>query len=91
MLQQEHPEDYIISTGNQHTVRDVLDIAFNRAGISDWSLYVKSDQRYIRPAELNSLLGSSDKAKRQLGWAPKMTFKELIETMTDEDLKRHSL
>lgn len=91
MLQQETPEDYIISTGNQHTVRDVLDIAFNRAGISDWSLYVKSDQRYIRPAELNALLGSSDKAKRQLGWSPKMTFKELIETMTDEDLKRYGL
>jgi GDPmannose 4,6-dehydratase len=91
MLQQDQPEDYIISTGYQHTVRDVLDIAFGKAGIQDWSSYVKSDQRYIRPAELNALLGSSDKAKRQLGWAPKMTFKELIEEMSDADLKRHAL
>jgi GDPmannose 4,6-dehydratase len=91
MLQQEQPEDYIISTGNQHTVRDVLDIAFNRAGISDWSSYVRSDQQYMRPAELNALLGSSDKAKHQLGWVSTMSFKELIETMTDEDLRRHAL
>jgi len=91
MLQQERPEDYIISTGNQHTVRDVLDIAFNRAGISEWASYVRSDQKYMRPAELNALLGSSDKAKKQLGWVSKMSFKELIETMTDEDLKRHAL
>jgi GDPmannose 4,6-dehydratase len=91
MLQQDQPEDYIISTGYQHTVRDVLDIAFGKAGIQDWSSYVKSDQRYIRPAELNALLGSSDKAKRQLGWTPKMTFKELIEEMSDADLKRHAL
>ena len=91
MLQQDQPEDYIISTGYQHTVRDVLDIAFGKVGIKDWSSYVKSDQRYIRPAELNALLGSSDKAKRQLGWTPKMTFKELIEKMSDADLKRHSL
>lgn len=91
MLQQEQPEDYITSTGNQHTVRDVLDIAFKRAGVSDWSSYVRSDQQYMRPAELNALLGSSDKAKHQLGWVSKMSFKELIETMTDEDLKRHAL
>lgn len=91
MLQQDQPEDYIISTGYQYTVRDVLDIAFGKAGITDWSSYVKSDQRYIRPAELNALLGSSDKAKRQLGWVPKMTFKELIEEMSDADLKRHAL
>ena len=91
MLQQEHPEDYIISTGNQHTVRDVLDIAFKRAGVSDWSSYVRSDQQYMRPAELNALLGSSDKAKHQLGLVSKMSFKELIETMNDEDLKSHAL
>ena len=91
MLQQDQPEDYIISTGYQYTVRDVLDIAFGKSGIKDWSSYVKSDQRYIRPAELNALLGSSDKAKRQLGWVPKMTFKQLIEEMSDADLKRHAL
>lgn len=91
MLQQDQPEDYIISTGCQHTVRDVLDIAFDKAGLKDWSLYVKSDQRYMRPAELHTLLGSSDKAKQQLGWTPKMTFKELIEEMSAADLKRHTL
>lgn len=90
MLQQDRPEDYIISTGYQHTVRDVLDIAFGKAGINDWSSYVKSDERYIRPAELNALLGSSEKAKIKLGWKPKMSFKTLIELMAEEDIKRHS-
>lgn len=90
MLQQETPDDYIISTGYQHTVRDVLNVAFNKAGISDWSPYVKSDERFMRPAELHALLGSSDKAKINLGWTPKMSFVELIELMTEEDLKRHS-
>ncbi len=91
MLQQNTPQDFIISTGFQNTVRDVLDIAFAKVGIQDWSMYVKTDSKYMRPAELNSLLGSSDKAKRILGWQPKMSFKELIELMIDEDLKRHSI
>lgn len=89
MLQQDTPEDFIISTGVQHTVRNVLDVAFNRVGISDWTPYVKTDAKYTRLAELDSLLGSSDKAKKQLNWTPKMNFRQLIETMMDADLKRY--
>lgn len=89
MLQQEEPKDYVISTGVNHTIGDVLDIAFNRCGITNWSNHVKSDPRFMRPAELFSLKGSSARAQSELGWKPKVSFNELITLMIDEDLKRY--
>lgn len=88
MLQQPEPDNYIISTGVNHSIGDCLDVAFNRIGISDWKKYIKIDPRFKRPAELFELQGKSDKAREKLGWVPKVGFKELIEMMVDADLKR---
>ena len=88
MLQQEKPENYIVSTGETHTIRDFLDVAFNHVGIGDWKKYVKIDPRFKRPAELFTLQGKSDKARKKLGWKPKVRFKELVRMMVDADLKR---
>jgi GDPmannose 4,6-dehydratase len=86
MLQQDTPEDYVIATGRTHTVRDCVEIAFERAGL-DWQQYVVQDDRFLRPAEVDLLVGDCAKAKRQLGWEPKTSFEELIGLMTDADLK----
>ncbi len=88
MLQQEEAEDYIISTGVNHNIRDLLSTAFKRVGIEDWKPYVKIDSKYKRPAELFSLKGQNDKARKKLNWNPKVGFKELIEMMVDADLQR---
>ncbi len=88
MLQQKKPNDYIISTGETHSIRDFLNIAFNHAGIKSWKKYVKIDPRFKRPAELFALHGKSDKAKKILGWKPKVKFKELVKMMMDADLDR---
>jgi GDPmannose 4,6-dehydratase len=89
MLQQDQPEDFIISTGKQNSVREVCEIAFKVAGLPHYSQYVQSSQEFKRPAELDSLQGVCDKAKNKLGWEPKMSFEELITLMTEEDLKRY--
>ena len=88
MLQQDEADDYIISTGETHSIRDLLDVAFKRIGIRDWKQYIKIDPRYKRPAELFALKGKNNKAKEKLGWQPKVSFKELIEMMVDADLER---
>lgn len=88
MLQQEKPENYIVSTGQTHTIRDFLDVAFKHAGIKDWKKYVKLDPRFKRPAELFTLQGKSDKARKKLGWKPKVKFEELVKMMVDADMKR---
>jgi GDPmannose 4,6-dehydratase len=88
MLQQKNPGDYIISTGETHSIKDFLDIAFNHAGIKDWKKYVKLDPTFKRPAELFALHGKSDKAKKILGWDPEVKFEELVKMMVDADLKR---
>ena len=88
MLQQDEPDDYVICTGIQNSIRDLCDIAFNHAGISDWQNKVESDPRFKRPAELHSLHGSSAKAQKKLGWTPTMTFEDMIKNMVDEDIKR---
>jgi len=88
ILQQERSDNYIISTGKTHSVRDFLDIAFNYIGIKDWQKYIKIDPRFKRPAEVFSLHGESKKAKEKLGWEPKVKFKELVEMMVEADLKR---
>ncbi|MEK7795699.1 MAG: GDP-mannose 4,6-dehydratase, partial [Candidatus Hydrogenedentota bacterium] len=87
MLQQPTPDDYVIATGHMHTVREVCQVAFARAGL-DWESHVVEDPKYLRPAEVNRLLGDSSKAREKLGWTPTITFEQLIEEMTDADLER---
>ncbi len=87
MLQQDQPDDYVIATGETHSIRELLDVAFVRAGIgSDWEKYVEQDPRFFRPAEVDLLIGDPSQAKDKLGWEPKVTFNELIEMMVDADL-----
>jgi GDPmannose 4,6-dehydratase len=88
MLQQEKPDNYIVSTGETHSIRDFLDIAFKHVGIKNWTKYVKIDPRFKRPAELFTLQGKSDKARKKLGWKPKMKFEELVKMMVNADMKR---
>jgi len=90
MMQQEKPDDYIISTGETHSIKDFLNIAFNCVGIKNWEKYIKIDPAFKRPAELFALHGKSDKAKRILNWEPKVRFEELVKMMVDADIKRLS-
>ena len=86
MLQQASPDDYVIATGETHSVRELCEIAFARAGL-DWRDHVVVDAAHVRPAEVDLLIGDAGKARRQLGWAPKVSFKELVEMMVDADLQ----
>jgi GDPmannose 4,6-dehydratase len=86
MLQAENPGDYVIATGETHTVRDFLDQAFGYLDL-DWKPHVEVDPRYYRPAEVDVLLGDYSKAKRELGWEPEVTFPQLVQLMVDHDLK----
>ncbi|TKZ35137.1 GDP-mannose 4,6-dehydratase, partial [Brachyspira catarrhinii] len=90
MLQQEKAEDYVIATGETHSVREFLDEAFGLVGL-DWKKYVEIDPRYYRPAEVDLLLGNPAKAKEKLGWKPKTTFKELVKIMLEYDLNNCGL
>jgi GDPmannose 4,6-dehydratase len=87
MLQQDTPDDYVIATGEAHSVQELVEVAFAHAGL-DWQKYVGIDQRYIRPAEVDLLIGSPAKAKKALGWEPTVDFKGLVHMMVDADLKR---
>lgn len=89
MLQQETPDDYVIATNETHTIREVLDIAFNYVDLPNWEKYVDVDYKFKRPAELHLLQGNPAKAEKQLGWQRKVNFKSLIEMMVNEDLKRY--
>jgi len=91
MLQQKEADDYVISTGQNHSIKDFLDIAFNHVGIKDWKKYVELDPRFKRPAELLELKGKSEKAKKVLGWEPKVKFEQLVTMMVDADLGRLSM
>jgi GDPmannose 4,6-dehydratase len=86
MLQQEEPEDFVIATGESHSVKEFLEEAFNYLDL-DWESYLKIDPRYFRPTEVESLRGDASKAKKKLGWEPKVTFKELVHMMADADIK----
>ena len=86
MLQQDRPDDYVIATNEMHSVKEFVVETFDRLGL-DWEKYVDYDERYERPAEVDLLIGNPAKAKRQLGWEPKVKFKELIAIMVDADLK----
>ena len=87
MLQQDTADDYVIATGQTNTVRECVEIAFDQAGLPDWEQYVVLDPAFLRPAEVDLLVGDPSKAKRDLGWEPKTTFEELIRLMTDADLR----
>ncbi len=87
MLQQKKPDDYVVATGETHTVREFVELAFGYAGLN-WKKYVKLDKKFYRPAEVNILLGDYNKARRVLGWRPKVAFKELTKMMVDADLRR---
>lgn len=86
MLQQEQPDDYVIATGEMHTVREFLDVAFGCLDL-DWQQYVEIDPRYFRPAEVEALCGDATKAREKLGWRPRVSFRELVERMVTHDLK----
>jgi len=85
MLQQDQPDDYVISTGETHEVREFCELAFGHAGL-DWEKYVVQDERFMRPAEVDLLVGNPAKAREVLGWKPKTPFKDLVEMMVDADL-----
>ena len=87
MLQQDEADDYIIATGEKHSIRDFLSAAFNYVGITDWESYVKQDPRFMRPAEVDVLRGDYSHAKSNLNWSPKTPFNELVEKMVNNDLK----
>jgi GDPmannose 4,6-dehydratase len=87
MLQQDTPQDYVVGTGETHSVRELVELAFGHAGL-DYRKYVVSDPKYCRPAEVDLLLADPAKARRELGWAPKVSFGELVALMVDADLER---
>jgi GDPmannose 4,6-dehydratase len=86
MLQQDNPDDYVVGTNETHSIKEFCEVAFGRLGL-DWQKYVKYDQRYERPAEVDLLIGNPAKAKKQLGWEPKVRFQELVALMIDSDLE----
>lgn len=89
MLQQDKPDDYVVATGETHSVQEFVEIAFNHVGISDWQKYVVSNvDAHLRPAEVDHLIGDASKAKSELGWSPKTSFRELVEMMVKSDLER---
>lgn len=87
MLQQDKPDDYVVSTGENHSVKEVCEIAFGHLGLK-WQDYVVVDKRYLRPAEVDILLGNPEKARKKLGWKPEVSFEQLIVMMTDADMKK---
>ena len=90
MLQQDQADDYVISTGVTHSIRDLLEVAFERVGIADWERYITQDPRFMRPADVAMLIGDSAKAHTVLGWKPKVGFTELVQMMVDNDLELQS-
>lgn len=87
MLQQPHGDDYVIATGETHSIEELLEHAFAAANIEDWRKYVVQDEKYMRPAEVDLLIGDPTKAKEILGWAPKVSFSELVSMMVESDLR----
>jgi len=87
MLQQEKPDDFVIATGETHTVKEFVEAAFKRAGIKNWQKYVDIDERYYRPNEVNLLCSDAAKARKILKWHPKTKFAELVNIMMDFELK----
>jgi GDPmannose 4,6-dehydratase len=90
MLQQSHPMDLVFSTGEQHSVREFAELAFEAVGL-DWKKYVRIDSAYLRPAEVDTLLGDSTRARKLLDWKPSVTFDELVALMVEADLLSEGL
>jgi len=88
MLQQDQPDDFVVASGRTHSVRDFVRIAFEAAGLGSYEPYVAIDERFVRPAEVDRLIGDPSKAKRVLGWEPKVTFEQLVEMMVQADIDR---
>ena len=86
MLQQDEPDDYVVATGETHQVRDFVRMAFEVAGIDDWQSYVRHDPKFLRPAEVDELVGDATKAHSKLGWECDVSFPELVEKMFAYDL-----
>jgi GDPmannose 4,6-dehydratase len=89
MLQQDEPSEYVVATGEEHSVQEFVDLAFERAGL-DWKRHVITDPAFLRPAEVDHLVGDASKARAELGWVPRTSFRELVELMVDADLERLS-
>ena len=87
MLQQDEPDDYVVATGETHTVQEFVERAFAEAGIDDWQRYVRQDQKFYRPAEVDLLIGDASKARDKLGWVPEVDFPTLVKMMVDHDMK----
>ena len=90
MLQQDEPDDYVIATGRTHSIRQLLSVAFAVVGIDDWERYIVLDEKFLRPAEVDHLVGDASKARRQLGWTPTVTFEELIQMMVESDINEQT-
>jgi len=91
MLQQESPDDYVLATGETHSIGEFLELAFKEVGIEDWKPYVKQNPAFMRPAEVDILLGNPEKAEKVLGWKRKVDFPKLVSMMVQNDLKIESL
>ena len=87
MLQHDTPEDFVIATGETHSIREFLDLAFAEVGIDDWAPYVRQDPKFLRPAEVDLLIGDASKAKEKLGWEPEVSFPQLVKMMVEHDLE----
>ena len=87
MLQQDEPDDYVVATGQSHTVRELVERAFAEVGIDEWPRYVRQDAKFFRPAEVDLLIGDSTKARERLGWRPEVDFPTLIKMMVASDLQ----
>jgi GDPmannose 4,6-dehydratase len=87
MLQQDQADDYVVSTGETHPIRELLEVAFDAAGLGDWSQYVEQDPAFFRPAEVDLLIGDATKAREKLGWVPEVSFEQLIQMMVESDLR----
>jgi GDPmannose 4,6-dehydratase len=87
MLQQEVPDDYVVATGETYSIKEFAAAAFDYAGLGPYEQYVEIDERHMRPAEVDHLIGDASKAKRVIGWEPKVRFDELVAIMVDSDLK----
>jgi GDPmannose 4,6-dehydratase len=90
MLQQAKPDDYVVATGESHSIQDFLDLAFAEVGIKDWRPYLKQDPRFMRPAEVGLLIGDYSKAKSKLKWQPTVKLPELVKMMVQSDIELES-
>jgi GDPmannose 4,6-dehydratase len=91
MLQQDEPDDYVVASGETHTIRELLDVAFRAAGYNDWAPFVQKDPRFDRPADVDLLMGDATKARTTLGWSPRLSFDALVTMMFETDLAAESL